>query len=349
MAEPKAKAKPKTIKCLVWDLDNTLWDGILLENKEVTLREGVTEVIQELDRRGILLSIASKNEPADALAALRRFGLEEYFLVPQIGWYSKSDSVAEIARLLNLGLDAFAFIDDQPFEREEVRFHHPQVRVYNAADYLGLTALPEFTPSIVSEDSRLRRRMYVEDFRRQEEEQRFGDNADAFLQTLDMRLTLSGVAEGDLERVEELTLRTNQLNSTGITYGYEELRALIHSPRHLFFIAELTDRFGSYGKIGLALAEKSTTALTIKLLLMSCRVMTRGIGSAMLIHLSRAAHSDGVELLADFIETGRNRIMYITYKLMGFEELSRDGERCLLRYKGGPKEYPDYLKVEVRE
>ncbi len=345
---PKSKAEPKTIKCLVWDLDNTLWDGTILEGGDVKLREGVEEVIRELDRRGILLSVASKNEPADALAMLERFGLKEYFLVPQIGWGSKSDSMARIAKLLNLGLDAFAFIDDQPAEREEVRFHYPQVRVHDAADYRRLPDLPEFTPQFITDDSRLRRRMYLEDLKRQEEEQLFGNDSEAFLKTLDMHLTLSPVKEGDLERVEELTLRTNQLNSTGATYDYEELRGFIRSRKHLFLIAELTDRFGSYGKIGLALAEKSETALTIKLLLMSCRVMTRGIGSALLVHLARAAQGDGLELLADFVETGRNRIMYITYKLMGFEEIRRDGEWCLLRYAGGPKDYPEYLRVEIR-
>lgn len=337
--------EPKTVKCLVWDLDNTLWGGTLLEDREVTLREGAADVIRELDRRGILLSVASKNEAEDALATLERFGLKDYFLVPQINWGSKSDSIAEIARQLNLGLDAFAFIDDQAVEREEVLFHHPQVRVYDAADYLELPSLEDFSPRFVTADSRLRRRMYQEDLTRQETEERFGSDSEAFLRTLGMCLTISPVEEGDLERVEELTLRTNQLNSTGATYDYEELTRFIRSPRYMFLIAELTDRFGSYGKIGLVLAAKSETALTIKLLLMSCRVMTRGIGSALLVHLSKAARADGLELLADFVETARNRIMYITYKLMGFEESSRDGGRCLLRYAGGPKEYPEYIHV----
>jgi FkbH-like protein len=343
-------AGSKTIKCLVWDLDNTLWDGTLLEDGEVVLREGVLDVIRELDRRGILMSIASKNEPDDALKMLSRLGVSEYFLVPQIGWGAKSGSIEEIARLLNIGLDTFAFIDDQPVEREEVFFHHPEVRVYDASVYRDLPGLPEFTPRFITGDSTRRRLMYQEDQKRKDEEERFGDNSEEFLRTLDMELTISRVKEGDLERAEELTLRTNQLNSTGLTYDYDELRRLIASPKHLFLIAELTDKFGSYGKIGLMLAEKSDAeappTLTIKLLLMSCRVMTRGVGSALLIHLTKIARAEGRELLADFVATGRNRIMYITYKLMGFEEVSQDGDRSLLTYKGGEKEYPEYLKVE---
>src|SRR5690606_34437348 len=97
------------IKCVVWDLDNTLWDGILLEDAQVTPRPHVVEHIRRLDRMGVLHSIASKNDPDTALAKLRELGLEELFLYPQIGWNAKSDSVRHIAKALNLGLDAFAF------------------------------------------------------------------------------------------------------------------------------------------------------------------------------------------------------------------------------------------------
>lgn len=337
----------KKVKCLVWDLDNTLWDGTLLEGGEIKLRTGVEEVIRELDRRGILLSIASKNEPEDARKELSRFGLAEYFLVPQIGWGNKADSIEEIARLLNLGLDTFAFIDDQPAEREEVLFHHPQVRAYDAAEFGKLPDLPEFTPRFITEDSKLRRKMYQQDLKRRKQEENFKGSKESFLRTLDMELILSPVKNGDLERVEELTVRTNQLNSTGATYSYEELSSFIKSPRHLFLIAELSDKFGSYGKIGLALAEKSEAILKIRLLLMSCRVMTKGIGSVLLIHLINYAHSEGLTLQADFVSTPRNRIMYITYKLMGFDEISRDGDRCLLQYSGENRNYPDYLKIHL--
>jgi FkbH-like protein len=337
----------KTVKCLVWDIDNTLWDGTLLEGGEVALRPGIRGVLEELDRRGILMSVASKNEPEDAIAKLREFGIEEYFLSPQIGWGSKADSVAEISRRLNLGLDTFAFIDDLPYEREEVAFHNPEVRTYDASRYLELPGLPEFTPRFVTGDSKLRRQMYMEDIKRNEREESFEGSKDEFLRTLDMELTISPVREGDLERVEELTLRTNQLNSTGATYSYEELTGFIASPGHMFVIAELSDKFGAYGKIGLVLAARSDKILQIKLLLMSCRVMTRGVGSAILAWLINYALAKNLELQADFVSTPRNRIMYITYKLMGFDELSRDGDRCLLRYRGGAKDMPDYLKMTV--
>jgi len=331
----------KTVKCLVWDLDNTLWDGTLLEDAAVTLRPRAAEVLQELDRRGILLSVASKNEPGDALSKLRELGLEDYFLVPQIGWGSKADSVAEIAKRLNLGLDTFAFIDDQPAEREEVVFGNPEVRAYDAAQYWEVLALPEFMPRFVTEDARLRRQMYREDLSRGDAETDFSGSREDFLRTLGMELSLAPVASGDLERVEELTLRTSQLNSTGAVFSYEALCGFIESPNHLFLVAELGDKFGHYGKIGLVLAEKGEKSLRIKLLLMSCRVMTRGVGSALLCWLTGYADREGLTLEADFVPTSRNRIMYITYKLMGFEDV--DG---ILRYSGGARDIPDYLRLE---
>lgn len=337
----------KKIKCLVWDLDNTIWEGVILEDYRIGLRPGVLEVIRELDRRGILQSIASKNDEGYALEVMEKLGIREYFLAPQIGWYSKADSVAEVGKILNLGLDSFAFIDDSPYEREEVVFRHPEVRCYSHKEYLGLLDRPEFTPRFITPDSARRREMYGQDLIRQEKEREFSGNNEEFLKTLDMKLCISPVKPGDLERVEELTQRTSQLNSTGLTYDYDELSKLTQDPEYLFYIAELEDKLGSYGKIGLVLARLTEKAIEIKLLLMSCRVMTRGIGSALLINLIKLAKERGLELIADFVSTDRNRIMYITYKLMGFEEAEREDNRCKLRYTGGDREYPEYLQLTI--
>ena len=115
------------VKCVVWDLDNTVWDGVLLEDREVRVRPAVLSLIETLDARGILHSVASRNDRELAIAQLDAFGLTDYFLYPQISWGSKSDAIAAIARDLNIGLDAIAFVDDQPFELEEVAFAHPPV------------------------------------------------------------------------------------------------------------------------------------------------------------------------------------------------------------------------------
>ncbi|GDY50033.1 hypothetical protein SVIO_006560 [Streptomyces violaceusniger] len=123
--------EPATIvKCLVWDLDNTLWQGTLLEDGEVTLPASVEKLIAELDSRGILQSVASKNDHDQAWQRLEALGVAEYFLLPRIGWGPKSDSVREIAAEFGFALGTIAFVDDQPAERAEVQFHLPEVRTY---------------------------------------------------------------------------------------------------------------------------------------------------------------------------------------------------------------------------
>src|SRR5262245_6438166 len=114
----------RMIKCVVWDLDNTLWHGALIEDGYVRLKDNVVGIIKTLDSRGILQSIASKNDYDQALDQLRRFGLAEYFLYPQINWNTKSSSIKVISSSINIGLDAVGFIDDQEFERDEVAFSH---------------------------------------------------------------------------------------------------------------------------------------------------------------------------------------------------------------------------------
>ena len=342
----------KKIKCLVWDLDNTVWDGTILEDDKVTLKPDMISIIKALDERGILQSVASKNNYDAAMDQLKEFGLDEYFIYPQINWNSKADSIAQIAKSINIGIDTLAFIDDQPTEREEVRYSHQDVLVLDAVDYTKLLDMDEFTPRFITEDSKKRRMMYQSDISRKQEEAAFSGPNEEFLATLGMHLKLSRVKEEDLQRVEELTVRTNQLNSTGYTYSYEELTEYIHSDDYLFLIAELKDRFGEYGKIGLVLIECDREKYVIKLLLMSCRVMTKGIGTAILVYLIKTAQQNNKALYAEFLSTDKNRVMYITYKLMGFVEEGDESEdgKVLFQYASDiQREYPGYLTIEIEE
>ncbi len=342
---------PKTVKCVVWDLDHTLWNGILLEDGDVPLREGVLEAIRGLDERGILQSVASRNDPATARARLEALGIGDYFLHPQINWGSKGENVREIARRLNVGLDTFLFVDDQPFEREEVRHACPEVRVLDASEVISLLERPELVPEFVTDDARNRRLMYRADISREAEEERFGGASEEFLRSLGMRFTLGPCGEEDLRRAEELTVRTNQLNTTGYTYDYAELDAFRASPGHLLLVAGLEDRFGSYGKIGLALVEKtSPEAWTLKLLLMSCRVMSRGVGTIMMSHAMELTRAAGAVLRAEFRPNGRNRMMEVTYRFAGFREVGRAGD--LVVYEHGLEHvqpFPDYVRVDVAQ
>ena len=320
----------KSIKCVVWDLDNTVWDGILLEDETVTLRPHVVEILRVLDERGILHSIASRNDYNTAMAKLQEFGIDEYFLYPQINWSSKASSVGQIAKDINIGLDTIAFIDDQPFEREEVAFTHDKVLCIDSAQLDDLLDRPELNPRFITEDSKIRRRMYMADIRRNREEAEFVGPTEEFLSTLEMIFTIATAKEEDLKRAEELTVRTHQLNTTGYTYSYEELDAFRTSPRHKLLISSLEDRHGTYGKIGLTLIECDPDVWTVKLLLMSCRVMSKGVGMIMIHHILRMAKEAGVKLRAEFLSTDRNRQMLITYRFAGFKEVDKVGDVAIM-------------------
>ena len=337
------------IKLVIWDLDNTLWEGVLSEGGGRALRPGAREAVLELDRRGIVQSVVSKNDERPALARLRELGLEDYFLCPRISWGPKSAGVAAILGDLNIKPEAAAFVDDSAFERDEVRHVLPRVNAYDGAELSELIARPEFQVPFITADAARRREMYRADLARQQAESAFEGSADDFLATLGMELDISPVTEEDIKRVEELTVRTHQLNSTGYTYGYDELVSMIRDPGYIFLICGLRDKYGDSGKVGLLLLERGE-ALRIKLLIVSCRVMSRGIGSVLLACATHIAHRLQKPLLAEFLETEHNRIMYITYKLAGFEEEEENGNALLLRYtRPDPLPLPDYIRVTAPE
>ena len=320
----------REIKCVVWDLDDVIWDGVLLEDENVALRPGLVELLRTLDERGILLSIASRNHEEAAMHKLEELGIAELFLYPQINWGSKAASIVQIQKTLNISMDAIAFVDDQPFERAEVAFAHPEILCLETTEIDGLLRRAEFTPRFLTADARRRREMYRNDITRARAEERFEGPREEFLATLGMEFRIARAHEEDLRRAEELTRRTSQLNATGCTYSYEELAAILSSNAHDLLVAELEDRFGAYGKIGLALVERGSDSHTLRLLLTSCRVMSRGVGTILLHHVMRRARDAGARLFAHFVETKRNRTMFVTYKFAVFREVGRQGELLVM-------------------
>ncbi|AHN21057.1 HAD-IIIC family phosphatase [Lysinibacillus sphaericus] len=314
------------IKCVVWDLDHTLWDGILIENDNLTLKENVVEVIKELDRRGILQSISSKNNYDMAKEKLEEFGLWDYFIYPQISWNSKSEAVAQIAKDINIGIDTLSFVDDQEFEREEVLFSYPEILCIDANDIDKILDMERMMPKFITNDSKNRRKMYHSDIQRNKEELAYSGTKEEFLSTLNMTFKIDKAKEDDLQRAEELTVRTHQLNSTGYIYSYDELKNFLEADDYEVYVAQLDDKYGTYGKIGLALVEKKADVWDLKLLLMSCRVMSKGIGNIFMNFLINESIKNNKTLRAQFIPTDKNRIMYITYKFNGFKELGKDGD-----------------------
>jgi len=337
------------VKCVVWDLDNTIWDGTLLENDSVSLKPRIQEVLGTLDRRGILHSIASRNDRDVAMAKLREFGIADYFLYPEIRWDAKSVSIRNIQKNLNIGYDTLLFLDDQPFDRDEVASVHGEVWCLDSSGYLELLGHPRLNPKYVTEDSALRRRMYLDDIARRKEEEAFVGPKESFLRELNMVFEISEAQETDLMRAEELTYRTNQLNATGEKYTVESLDAMRRDGRYKILVCELKDKYGSYGKIGLALVERMPGAWKLKLLLFSCRVLSAGVGGVLLTYLRNAARDQGVRLLADFRDTGHNRMMRVTYMVSGFaEQAQRDNGFIILEndLKDVPA-LPDFLDIRI--
>lgn len=313
-------AMPTLVKCLVWDLDNTLWQGTLLEDSDVHLSDEVRAVIVELDSRGILQSIASKNDHDLAWKRLEELGVAEYFLVPRISWGRKSDAVIAIAKELQFALTTIAFVDDTPTERAEVAYHAPEVRSYTDQDVLSLLDRPEFSPAIVTVDARRRREMYRANALRTVEKDSFNGPDEDFLRSLDLVMEIKRADEDDLSRVEELTLRTSQMNATGVHYSDEALRGLLADPGHEVLTITLTDRFGPHGAVGVLLLERHPGVWHLKLLATSCRVVTFGAGTVLLNWLVDQAAQAGVHLAADFRPTDRNRMMEIAYRFAGFTQ-----------------------------
>lgn len=334
-----------SVKCVVWDLDHTLWHGVLLEGDDVRLRDGVVSLLRTLDERGVLHSIASRNDHEAVEAKLRELELLDLFVYPQISWGAKSEAVARIAELLNIGTDALAFVDDDPFERDEVAAAVPGVLCVDSSELGDLAERPEFVPRFMTEDSRRRRSMVQSEVARSLSQEAMAP-AD-FLASLEMVLTIADADEDDLARVEELTIRTNQLNSTGYTYSYDELAELLRSPAHQLVVAGLDDRYGTYGKIGLALVELHDQHLLLRVMLVSCRVMARGVGPALLSYVLEAGATAGKPVQAEFIRTSRNRPMYLMFKMAGFRQVGRrDGVSLLEHDLSVIPPTPGYLRVE---
>jgi methoxymalonate biosynthesis protein len=308
------------VKCLVWDLDNTLWRGTLLEDDEVVLTEPIRDLIKTFDSRGILQSICSKNDHDQAMAKLAELGVAEYFVLPHISWEPKSGGVKAIADALNFAYGAMAFVDDQPAERAEVEYHLPLVRCYPSEDLVSLADRPEFSPATVTSDARRRREMYRAGFLRKTAQQDFTGSDQDFLRSLDLEIVLGRAGEDELSRVEELTLRTSQMNATGVHYSDAALRGLLDDPCHEVLVTTMTDRFGPLGAVGVVLLAKQPQVWHLKLLATSCRVVSFGAGTVIMNWLVDQAAKADAHIVADFRPTDRNRIMEIAYRLAGFTD-----------------------------
>jgi len=342
----KATHTEKKVKCVVWDLDHTLWDGVLVEDgpERLQLKTGIADVIQALDQRGILHSIASKNNPEEALAVIKKFQLDHYFLCPQISWRPKSQGIKAIAQQLNIGTDSILFLDDSEFELEEVRAVCPEVQTLNAKHYRSLPDRRECKVPVTAE-SQQRRQLYQVEANRQSVAQSFSDDYMAFLRHCQIRLTVRPMTEENLERVHELTQRTNQMNFSGNRYDRDVLRNLLSRPDLDTFVLSCEDRFGSYGVIGFSLVDRREPRMID--LMFSCRVQSKRVEHAFLASvICRYIAETGRDFYANYQKTPRNAPSGQVFADLGMEETAiRDGVLSLRFRKD--REVPEDGVIEV--
>ena len=316
------------VKCLVWDLDNTLWNGTLIETEDpasLKLNPQVTETIKEMDRRGIIQSVASKNDFEPAMDILRKLGIADYFLYPQISWEPKSISMEQIAKNLNIGLDTLALIDDSAFERRQVYSECPQVRTYDATEISGLTERAEFDVPVTVE-SRRRRGMYRAEEQRNTLMQADHTDILEFLRQCNLKLHIfSPATEEEKQRCYELILRTNQLNMSGRKFAPEEFDEMLARSGHTNFAFSCEDDFGAYGIVGFGQYRVDHGVMIFTEFAMSCRVAGKFVESALFSDLlKREGCSQGV---FQVYKTKKNALLRRTLDNIGFAETDCDKDQ----------------------
>jgi FkbH-like protein len=286
---------------------------------KLRLKPGIVEILQQLDSRGVLISAASKNNSDDALSALRGFGIEEYFLFPQISWEPKSQGVQRIANSLNIGIDSLLFVDDSPFEREEVKSVCPEIMILDALEYRNIITRADCQLP-VTEESRNRRLFYREQEQRENAQKDFSGDYKMFLRNCNLRLTIRPLTQEILERVHELAQRTNQMNFSGNRYSRDQLKEFLKMPGFDTYVLDCEDRFGSYGTIGFCLMNRSEARMTD--LMFSCRVQGKRVEHEFISYLIRKYREAGAStLLVDYRRTKKNARPGKVFDDLGFQVL----------------------------
>jgi FkbH-like protein len=322
----------KRIKCVVFDLDNTLWKGVLVEGDRIRVQPEMERLIKYLDQRGVLLSIASKNDHQSALRQLKEVGLSEYFLYPQINWNPKSSSIKTIAARLNIGVDSLAFVDDNPFELDEVAAAAPEVVCVNAASAGSLFSDPRFQGSATPE-ARRRRQLYRDAEARETAQEAFGSDYLGFLASCQIRLEISRYSPQEADRVAELVQRTNQLNFSGRKYSREELEGIVADPALEKLVLKCSDRYGSYGTVGFCIVENSGVEIAIRDFMLSCRVQGKLLEQSLFNHLLESHNPNVERLWVNFRPTSRNKPAQQVLAASGFRSVpanSADADGVIL-------------------
>ena len=337
-------------KCLVLDLDNTLWGGVIGDDGVTGIQLGDEHpgrAFKELQRaalglrdRGILLAICSKNDPAvvhDALANHPEMLLKlKDFAATRINWSPKSQNLREIAKELNIGLDSLVFFDDNPVERAEVMEGAPEVQVVDVpvdpALYVRtLCDVAAFdAPSLTAED-RLRAQSYQAQIERRESEAHAG-SLDEFLPSLQMEVAIGSWNAMTAQRIAQLVIKTNQFNTTTRRVSEAELAALHEGGLGVYWL-RLTDRYGDMGLIAVAVLTKDGTDAVIHTFVLSCRAANRAMEQTLVAYLAKKARDGGcTRLIGEFIPTPKNTPVVDLFPKLGFVLVETQPHDGVTRY-----------------
>ncbi|HXU80834.1 MAG TPA: HAD-IIIC family phosphatase [Polyangia bacterium] len=315
----------KVCKALVVDLDNTLWGGIVGEDGPHGIKIGAEypgaafrafqRAILDLYERGVILAVASKNNPADAMEVIEKHpGMllrPQHFSSLQISWTEKAQSLRAIAAELNIGIDAVAFVDDNPVEREHVRISVPEVYVIDLpTDAMGyaeaLRSVPVFERTVLTSEDRARGALYAAERARTSLEKASG-SVEEFYRSLEMSMTIGSATPGAVARIAQLTQKTNQFNLTTRRYDEQQIVDFAGRPEMGVYSCAVKDKFGDNGLVGVAITKQEGAVWEIDTFLLSCRVIGRTVETAFLAHLAEQARAAGARTLRGwYLPTKKN-------------------------------------------
>lgn len=348
-------------KCLVVDLDNTLWGDVIGEVGVAGVKLGQTypgnafvafqRALADLKRRGVLLAINSKNGRADVEEIFSRhpdmvLKLEDFSSV-QVNWADKPANMIEIARELNIGLSSLAFFDDNPAERALMRHALPDVLTLDVPDdptrYIDVVAESgAFEKLSVTDEDRRRAEMYRDETARHTLSRSFS-SVPEFLAALEMEATVAPVDQWSLPRVADLIQKTNQFNVTSRRHSAAALEHMLHDPAQGVFSLHARDRFGDHGIVGTAILHIAGKSARIDTFLLSCRVIGRTLETALLAALGEWARAQGATVLeGEFIPTAKNTPAAGFFESHGFDRDGQDG-RWSLPLDRDTVSWPSYI------
>jgi FkbH-like protein len=311
------------VKAVLVDFDNTLWKGVMAEGEVEHYRER-QKLLLRLKEAGILLVSVSKNSPSNIRWSEMTLQSEE-FALHKISWDLKAQSIRQAAEELNLGLDSYVFVDDDPAELELVRGELPSVLLADANDpdtWQALEMMLQFPNTQMTAEARTRTAMYQEHAQRQVALKTDLDYP-RMMASLALEMTFRPASNRDLARLFELVNRTNQFNTTTLRLSKGEIKEILTDSNQRLFVAELKDKFGNLGLVGVMIVElRPERAALVKSFILSCRAIGLGFEQQMLTEVMTACSTQVDELVGRYVASDRNTPCREVFKRYGFSRVS---------------------------